>query len=72
MLQEGINLSGIEASVIVQLDSTTRSFIQKTGRALRSKDTPEIHIFYFEGTSDERYLNNAVKGVNEDLITYIE
>ena len=68
MLQEGQNLNNIEASVIVQLDSTSRSMVQKSGRALRAIDTPEIHIFYIAGTSDETYLNNSMSDINKEFI----
>lgn len=68
MLQEGQNLNNIEASVIIQLDSTSRSMIQKSGRALRAISTPEIHIFYVAGTSDETYLNNSISDINEKFI----
>lgn len=71
MLQEGVNLINIEASIIIQLDKELRSFVQKSGRALRSKETPEIHVFYFKNTSDENYLQNAIFGIKKEYIYYV-
>ena len=68
MMQEGQNLNNIEASVIIQLDSTSRSMIQKSGRALRAIETPEIHIFYVAGTSDETYLQTSIADINKEFI----
>ena len=68
MLQEGANLVDIDAGVIVQLDSIERSFIQKTGRTLRSKDHPEVYIPYFENTRDEEYVRNSIQDINPEYI----
>jgi len=71
MMQEGMNLEDIEASVVAQLDTTSRTFIQKTGRSLRSKTTPEIHIFYVKDSSDEVYLKTSLEDINKNLIYYV-
>lgn len=68
MLQEGANLVDIDAGVIVQLDSIERSFIQKTGRTLRSKYHPEVYIPYFENTRDEEYVRNSIQDINPEYI----
>lgn len=64
MLQEGQNLQGIEVGIIVQLDGKDRAFLQKTGRALRSKN-PIQYIFYYKGTRDEEYLNKVTEGIDK-------
>lgn len=67
MLQEGMNLKGIEVGIIVQLDGQKLRFIQRTGRVLRS-DFPVQYILYFQNTRDEEYLNNALEGINEEYV----
>lgn len=66
-LQEGQNLYNIDAAIITQLDNSTRSFIQKTGRALRS-DNPRIYVLYFKNTRDEEFLENVYSSINPEYI----
>lgn len=67
MLQEGQNLEGIQAGIIVQLDNAERAFIQKFGRTIRA-DSPQQYIFYYENTRDIDYLENVFEGVDEIYI----
>ena len=71
MLQEGQNLTDIEAGVIVQLDGQERAFVQKFGRSLRATD-PIQFIFYYKGTRDTEYLENVLEGINEEYITEVD
>lgn len=71
MLQEGQNLTGIEAGVIVQLDGQERAFIQKFGRSLRATD-PIQFIFYYKDTRDTEYLENVLEGIDEEYITEVD
>lgn len=71
MLQEGQNLTNIEAGVIVQLDGQERAFIQKFGRSLRATD-PVQFIFYYKNTRDTEYLENVLEGINEEYITEVD
>lgn len=71
MLQQGMNIEGIEVGVIVQLDGVERPFIQKFGRTLRA-DYPIQFIFIVEGTKDEDYLLNVVNNTPEECITLLE
>lgn len=71
MLQEGQNLTDIEAGIIVQLDGQERAFVQKFGRSLRAKD-PIQFILYHKDTRDVDYLGNVIEGINEDYIIKIE
>ena len=66
MLREGVNLVDSDA-IIVQLDSKSRSTIQRTGRALR-KQFPVIHIFYYKNTIDEVYLNNSIEEFDKFVV----
>lgn len=71
MLQEGQNLTDIEAGVIVQLDGQERAFIQKFGRSLRATD-PIQFIFYYRDTRDIEYLENVFEGIDEEYITEVD
>lgn len=71
MLQEGQNLTDIEAGIIVQLDGQERAFIQKFGRSLRATD-PVQFIFYYKNTQDEKYLKNVLEGINGEYITEVD
>lgn len=70
-LKEGVNISGIESAIISQLDGHARSFIQKSGRAMRNRINPEIYIIYIKGTQDATYYNNAMIGMNPEFIKFI-
>lgn len=70
MLQEGQNLTNIEAGIIVQLDGQERPFIQKFGRSLRAED-PIQFIFYYKDTRDSEYLKNILSGIAEEYIIEI-
>ena len=67
MLQEGQNLTNIQAGIIVQLDGEERGFIQKFGRSLRATD-PIQYILYYRGTRDEEYLQKALEGIDKEYI----
>ena len=71
MLQEGQNLTDIEAGIIVQLDGQERAFVQKFGRSLRADD-PVQFIFYYKDTRDMDYLDNVLEGINNEYITEVD
>lgn len=71
MLQEGNNLEGIEAGIIVQFDGKTRGFIQKMGRTMRA-DNPLQILFYYKGTRDEEYIQGALRDFNADYYRIVE
>lgn len=71
MLQEGANLAGIEAGIIVQLDRKARSFIQKLGRTMRSSD-PEEHLILINHSADAKYYKEAVSELDTSYITYVD
>ena len=71
MLQEGVNLTDIDAGIIVQLDGEERAFIQKFGRTLRAS-YPEQYIIYFRATRDEEYLNKALENIDKKYIKEYE
>jgi len=71
MLQEGQNLNNIDACILVQLDSGIRPFIQKSGRAFRSKK-PIIYIFYYKDTHDEVIIKKILEEVDENNIKILK
>lgn len=70
MINEGMNLTDIEAGIIVQLDGKERLFIQKFGRSLRAED-PVSFIFYYKGTQDENYLKGALENIDAKYVQHI-
>jgi len=70
MITEGMNLTNIEAGIIVQLDGKERLFIQKFGRSLRAED-PVTFIFYYKNTQDENYLKGALENIDEKYVQRI-
>lgn len=61
MLREAMNLTNIEAGVIIQLDNKKLSFIQMLGRIFRA-DLPECYILVVKDTQDEVYLQTVLEG----------
>ncbi len=70
MITEGMNLTDIQAGIIVQLDGTERLFLQKMGRSLRAED-PVTFIFYYKGTQDENYLKGALENIDAKYVQHI-
>lgn len=71
MMRESINITNIEAGMIVQLDGVNdRSFIQTLGRTLRG-EAPEFYVLCIKGTQDERYVKTAFKDFNPKYV-YIQ
>jgi superfamily II DNA or RNA helicase len=70
MLKEGMNLTDINTGIIIQLDNTELSFIQKLGRVLRA-DSPNLHIIYYKNTRDADYLSKILKLIDRKYIKVI-
>lgn len=68
MLREGLNLTDIDAGIIIQLDKEPLAFYQMLGRCLRSEN-PEMHIILCEGTNDDVYFNNVM---DKTLLKYVK
>ena len=71
MLTEGQNLVDIDAGIIIQLDSKERSYLQKSGRVLRSKE-PEQYIFYYKNTQDEKYLSTIIEDIPKEFYSILK
>lgn len=71
MLTEGQNLVDIDAGIIIQLDSKERSYLQKSGRVLRSKE-PKQYIFYYKNTQDEKYLSTIIEDIPKEFYSILK
>lgn len=71
MLKEGVNLTNIEAGVIIQLDNNLRSFIQQLGRSLRAV-LPEQYVLYIKNTQDETYIGTVLEEFNMEYVKFVE
>jgi len=70
MAQEGMNFSGIEAGLLIQLDSNPRKGHQTTGRSMRA-EYPIMIILVMKDTQDMIYLANFLEDFNPDFIYYV-
>lgn len=71
MLTEGTNLKNIEAGVLIQLDKTERTMIQKFGRTLRSEH-PKMYFFRFLDTVDDELVKNIAWNIDSEYLTNVE
>jgi len=71
MLTEGTNLVNIEAGVLMQLDRSERTMIQKFGRTLRSEH-PKMYFFRFIDTVDDKLVKSIAWNIDSRHITNVE
>lgn len=71
MLTEGTNLVNIEAGVLMQLDRSERTMIQKFGRTLRSEH-PKMYFFRFLDTVDDKLVKNIAWNIDNKHIINVE
>jgi len=69
MLKEGINLSNCRYGIITQLNNQEKDFTQQVGRCLRH-NSPQVFIFVFRDTVDERFLRNSTTKMDDSYLTY--
>ena len=67
MLKEGINLYHVDAGIIIQLDNSTRTYIQRSGRIFLGEE-PIQYILYIKDTQDEVYLEKSLEDFSEEFI----
>lgn len=66
VLNEGMNLSQLDACLIVGVDGKELSTVQRIGRSIRSTE-PQIHIIELSNTRDAEYVDN-IKSKYEKVI----
>lgn len=59
VLNEGMNLTMLDAAVIVGIDGKELSTVQRIGRSIRSAE-PKIHIIKALDTKDAEYVDNII------------
>lgn len=67
MLREAMNLTNIQAGIIIQLDNKKLSFIQMLGRVFRA-DLPECYVLVVKETQDEVYLKTVLEGFDKKYL----
>lgn len=67
MLRESMNLTNIQAGIIIQLDNKKLSFIQMLGRVFRA-DLPECYVLVVKDTQDEVYLETVLEGFDRKYL----
>jgi superfamily II DNA or RNA helicase len=73
-LNEGVNIPNLRAGIILHAYGNERKSNQRIGRLLRLNpdDTAIIHILCYQGTVDERWVNEALKDLDPTKIKYHE
>jgi superfamily II DNA or RNA helicase len=73
-LNEGVNIPNLRAGIIMHAYGNERKSNQRIGRLLRLNpdDTAIIHILCYQGTVDERWVNEALKDLDPTKIKYHE
>lgn len=72
-LSEGVNIPNLRSGIILHAYGNERKSRQRIGRLLRLNpdDTATIHILCYQGTVDERWVNEALEDFDDSKITYI-
>lgn len=71
-LNEGINIPNLRAGIIMHAYGNERKSSQRIGRLLRLNpdDTAIVHILCYQGTVDERWVNEALKDLDQSKIKH--
>lgn len=73
-LNEGVNIKGLKAGIIMHSYGNERKSSQRIGRLLRLNpdDCATIHILCYKGTVDEKWVTAALKDFDESKIMWVE
>lgn len=73
-LNEGVNIPNLKSGIILHSYSNERKSNQRIGRLLRLNpdDKAVIHILVYENTVDEGWVQDALKDLDPNKITYFE
>lgn len=65
-LNQGFDVKNAEVGIIAGLDSKALPMIQRIGRLIRKDGDKigKIYILYVKDSQEEKWLNNAIKGLN--------
>ena len=72
-LNEGVNIKGLKAGIIMHSYGNERKSSQRIGRLLRLNpdECATIHILCYKGTVDERWVTEALKDFDASKITFV-
>jgi superfamily II DNA or RNA helicase len=71
-LSEGVNIPNLKAGIILHAYSNERKSAQRIGRLLRLNpdDKAVIHILMYRDTQDEQWIQEALKDLDPEKISY--
>lgn len=72
-LNEGVNIPGLKAGIIMHAYGNERKASQRIGRLLRLNptETSTVHILCYKNTIDEKWVKDALKDFDQSKISYI-
>lgn len=72
MADEGLTMGKVERALIMKLNSTDKTFIQRIGRVCRNDidKMSEIYVLVYIGTVEEEYLKEALSSIDRDKVTF--
>lgn len=73
-LNEGVNIPELRAGIIMHAYGNERKSSQRIGRLLRLNpdDTAIVHILCYANTIDERWVNEALKDLDQEKIKWYD
>lgn len=73
-LNEGVNIPNLRAGIIMHAYGNERKSNQRIGRLLRlnPNDTSIVHILCYKNTVDERWVNEALKDLDQSKVKYFD
>lgn len=73
-LNEGVNIPQLRAGIIMHAYGNERKSNQRIGRLLRLNpdETATIHILCYKGTIDEKWVEEALKDLDQSKIKYFD
>lgn len=69
-LNEGHNMTDVDAAIIIQVDSKKRNYIQRQGRVIRWREGhhANIYVLYSQNTVDYKWVRSSLSGISPDKI----
>jgi superfamily II DNA or RNA helicase len=73
-LNEGVNIPELRAGIIMHAYGNERKSNQRIGRLLRLNpdETATVHILCYKNTIDEKWVNEALKDLDQSKIKYFD
>lgn len=72
MADEGLTMGKVEAALIMKLNATDKTFVQRIGRVCRNDldKVSQIYVLVYTNTVEEKYLKNALSSIDDSKVTY--